>query len=166
MRSFPAFALVALIGVAACSTEGKVTPLTSSVAAPLPAASVWSLTVKGCERLNNCEELRSAIAGRLVGASLAERIVVAGQTAQLSLTVDVNRVRTVSGTERVLFGVLAGRNEVAGLVTLQDLRASSPGTLRSFRVEAGSASHPFSGESGVQDAYREFASDVVSGLRA
>ncbi len=66
----------------------------------------------------------------------------------------------------MLFGVLTGRNKVASLVTLQDLRASSPSTLWLFRGEAGSASHLFSGESGVRDAYREVVSDAVSGLRA
>ena len=141
MRVSKPFIAVLLLGLGACSTEGKITPLTTT-ATPIPAAGTWSLSVRGCERPAECEELRGTISSRLVGASLAERIVANGQTAQLDLAVDVSRVRTVSGTERVLFGVLAGRNEVAGLVTLQDLRTSSPGTLRSFRVEAGSASHP------------------------
>ena len=166
MRPFSALAAVALVGMAACSTEGKVTPLTSGALAPIPTASVWSLTVKGCERPNDCEDLRSAVAGRLVGANLAERIVAAGQPAQLGLTIDVTRIRTVSGAERVIFGALAGRNEVAATATLQDLRRPTQGVLRSFKAESGSAAHPFSGESNLQDAYRQFSNDVVSGLRA
>ena len=165
MRLPSAVAAALLLGMAACSTEGRITPLISSSVTPVPTAAVWSLAVRGCERPAECEELRSAIASRLVGANLAERIVAAGQPAQLGLAIDVNRIRTVSGTERVLFGALAGRNEVTATATLQDLRGPTQGVLRSFRAESGSAAHPFSGESGLQDAYRQFSNDIVSGLR-
>ena len=160
-----ASATVALLSLPACSTEGRVTPLTSGGAVPTLAAATWSLNVRGCERSADCEDLRSAIAGRLVGGNLAERIVAAGQPAQLGLTVDVSRVRTVSGAERVFFGALAGRNEVVATAALQDLRGPTQSSLRSFKVESVSAAHPFSGESGIQDAYRQFSTDLVSGLR-
>jgi len=165
MRLSTAFAAIALLGVTACSTEGRVTPLISGNAEPMPVAATWSLTVRGCERTIDCDDLRSTIAGRLVGANLAEKIVAGGQTAQLGLTVEINRIRTVSGVERVLFGALAGRNEVVATAILQEYRGATPNTLRSFKVESGSAAHPFSGESGLQDAYRQFATDVVSGIR-
>jgi hypothetical protein len=165
MRSSIPLATAALLSLGACSTEGRVTPLTSAGAVPVLAAGTWSLNVRGCERSADCEDLRSAVAGRLVGANLAERIVAAGQPAQLGLTVDVSRVRTVSGAERVFFGALAGRNEVIATATLQDLRGTTQSALRSFKVESVSAAHPFSGESGIQDAYRQFSSDLVLGLR-
>lgn len=150
-----------LLLLAACSTEGRVTPLTSG-GGSLPTGASWALAVRGCPQQSQCDDLRTAVAGRLVGAGMAERIVGAGQTADLSLDVQVTRVRTVSGAERVFLGTLAGRNEVASTDVLRDRTGA---VLRSFQVESASASHPFSGESGLSDAYRQFATDTVSALR-
>lgn len=80
----------------------------------------------------------------------------------MSLDVQVDQTRSVSGTARVLFGAMAGRNSVASTDTLRDRSGT---VLRSFRVESASASHPFSGESNLSDAYRQFASDTVTALR-
>ena len=154
-----------LTGLAACSTTGTVTPLAGSTGAPVPAVTTWSVAVRGCEAPARCEELRSAVASRLVGAGLAERVVVPGQRADMNLDVQVTTLRAVPGAVRVMFGAFAGRNSVAATGTVQDLRGRTPVTLRSFRIESGSASHPFSGESGVADAYRRFAEDVVGALR-
>ena len=153
--------IVGLLLLGACSTEGKVTPLTSS-AAPVPVASLWSLSVQGCPEASQCEDLRTSLAGHLVGAGLAARIAPPGEPADMSLDVQVSRVRSVSGTERVLFGVLAGRNEVDATETLHDRRGD---VLHSFKVESASASHPISGEASLSDAYRQFATDTVSALR-
>ena len=130
--------------------------------APLPRVASWALSVQGCTEAIQCEELRSSLAGRLVGAGLAERIVAAGQPADLALDVRVSRIRAVSGAARVFGGVLAGRNEVAASETVRDRNGA---VLRSFNVESASASHPFSGQSGLADAYRQFAADTVSALR-
>ena len=149
----------------ACSTEGRVTPLaggTASITAPIPAVPSLALSVRGCPQASQCEDFRTSLAGRLVGAGMAERIVAVGQPANLSLDVLVSRVRTVSGAERVLLGTLAGRNEVAATNTLRDRTGT---VLRSFQVESASASHPFSGESSLSDAYRKFATDTVPALR-
>ena len=151
----------ALLWLAACSTEGRVTPSTGA-ATPLPPASSWGLTVHGCRDLAQCEDIRTALAGRMIGAALTERIVPGGQQADLMLDVNVTNVRTVSGAERVFFGAMAGRNEVASDDVVRDRTGA---VLRSFKVESASAAHPFSGESGLPDAYRQFASDTVSALR-
>ena len=108
---------------------------------------------------------RSAVASRLIGAGLAERVVIPGQRADMALDVQVTNLRAVPGAVRVMFGAFAGRNSVTATGTVQDLRGRTPVTLRSFQVESGSASHSFSGESGVADAYRRFAEDVVGALR-
>jgi hypothetical protein len=155
-----AMPIAGLLVLAACSTEGKVTPLANS-AVPLPAASTWALSVRGCPETSQCEEIRTSLADRLIGTGLAERIVAAGRPADLSLDVLVNQVRTVSGVERVFLGVIAGRNEVASTDTLRDRTGA---VLRSFRVESASASHPLSGESGLSDSYRRFATETVSAL--
>lgn len=161
MRRYPLFVLLApLLAVAACSTEGKVTPLVSGTA--LPSATTWSVAVHGCETATTCEDLRSEIASRLIGSGLAERITGPAAPAPLTLDVNVSRTRTVSGAERVFFGALAGRNEVGATATVKDGRGA---VLRSYQVESGSAAHPFSGQSGESDAQKRFATDVISGLR-
>ena len=153
--------LAGMVTLGACSTEGKVTPLIRS-AGPAPTASTWALGVHGCEQVGQCEELRTSLVGRLIGAGMAERVVPYGQAAELSLDVKVDRVRAVSGTERILLGAIAGRNSVTSTDTLRDRQGN---VLRSFRVESASAAHPFSGESGLSDAYRQYAADTVAALR-
>lgn len=152
--------LMSLVLLAACSTEGKVTSL--STGAAIPRAASWALAVSGCPEAAQCDEVRTSIAARLVGTGLAERIVNAGQPADLSLEVRVSDVRAVPGAVRVLFGVMAGRNSLTSTDTLRDRQGT---VLRTFQVESASASHPFSGESGISDAYRQFANDTVSALR-
>ena len=150
----------AVLLVAACSTEGKVTPLTGGTA--LPQARAWALDVQGCGQPAQCEDIRSSLVARLIGASLAERVVATGQPYDARLEVSIEHLRSVSGTQRVLFGTLAGRNAVVSTDRLLDRNGA---VLRSFKVESASASHPFSGESGLSDAYRQFASDTVAALR-
>lgn len=157
----PALVIAGLSMLAACSTEGHVTPLAGG-AAVVPPASSWALSVHGCPQPSQCEDLRASLAGRLVGTGLADRVVSGGQPADVSLDVQVTRIRTVSGVERVLFGAMAGRNEVASMDVLRDRSGT---VLRSFTVESASAAHPFSGESGLSDAYRQFAADTASALR-
>jgi hypothetical protein len=153
--------VILLLALAACSTEGKVTPILSSGTA-LPAGSVWSVRVTGCQS-TECMDIRSSVVARLMGAGLLTTVTASGQPAPLDLTIEVTNMRTVSTTERILFGAMAGRNEVDATVTLKDDRGA---TLRAFQVHSGSAAHPFSGESGQQDAYRQFGNDVVAGLRS
>ena len=71
-------------------------------------------------------------------------------------------MRSVSGTQRILLGALAGRNSITSTDTLRD---RSGAVLRSFQVESASAAHPFSGESGMSDAYRQYASDTIDALK-
>lgn len=153
---FPAAGLL----LAACSTEGKVTALTGGTL--LPTARTWALDVRGCNQAPQCEDIRSSLVCRLIGAGMAERVVAGNQPHDVVLEVRIERTRTVSGTERVLFGALAGRNEVVSTNRLLDRSGT---VLRSFRIESTSAAHPFSGESGASDAYRQFATDTVSALR-
>ena len=157
----PVLPIVGLFLLAACSTAGKGTPLTST-GGPTRATDMALNVHGGCEDGGQCEELRSELASRLVGAGMAERIVAPWRPADLSLDVQVDQIHSVSGTARVLFGALAGRNSITSTDMLQD---RSGMVLRSFRVESASASHPFSGESNLSDACRQFASDTISALR-
>lgn len=154
-------AAVLLLALAACSTEGKVTPMLAA-SAPLPAARSWSLSVHGCQKPSDCNEVRVEVLAALLNASLIEGITPPGQLAPAALDIDVTRIRDVSMGERILFGAMAGRNEIVANVTLKN-DAGLP--LRSFKVESASAAHPLSGKTSAQDAYRQFGSDIVSGLR-
>lgn len=163
LRLKPALSLAALaLLLNACSTEGKVTPLQTGATVPIPATSIWALLVHGCPEPNQCEELRTALAGHLVGAGLAASIAPPGQPADLLLDVQVTRMRTVSGTARVIFGMFAGRNVVVATDTLHDHTGTM---LRSFEVEGDSAAQPLSEETTLLDAYRQLATDTVTALR-
>ncbi len=96
------------------------------------------------------------------GAGIAERVVAGNQPHDVVLEVRIERTRTVSGTERVFFGALAGRNTMVSDDRLPDRNGT---VLRSFMVESASAAHLFSGESGASDAYCQFATNAVSALR-
>jgi len=156
----PRLAALALLPLAACSTEGMVTGATG--AAPLPRAAAWLVTAQGCEDASLCETIRLAVAQQVLGAGLAERMAVAGQPADRALDIQVTQVRAVSGAARVMLGAMAGRNVVAATNTV---RAPDGTTLRSFKVESASAAHPLSGETSMTDAVRQFAADTTSGLR-
>ena len=161
--SKPALSAAGLvILLAACSAEGSVKPLLAGAAAPLPAAAIWTLSVHGCPKPEQCEKLRTALVGHLVGAGLAASVAPPGQPGELSLDVQVTRMRTVSPTARVILGTLAGRNAVVGMETLHDRTGA---VLRSFEAKGDSASHPLSGETTLVDAYRQFATETVTALR-
>lgn len=158
----PMLSAATLLFLATCSSQGKVTPLLTGAPAPLPAAAVWALSVQGCPEPKQCDDLRTALVGHLVGAGLASSIVPAGQPAELTLDVQVTRVRTVSSVERIIAGSFAGRNVV---VATQNLRDRAGTVLRSFEAEGESAAHPISGETTLLDADREFAAQTVTALR-
>jgi hypothetical protein len=153
---------LALLLLAACSTEGKMTPLTAGASAPLPAAATWSLAVEGCPESSQCEELRDTLVSHLISAGLATRVMPAGQPVDFVLDVHVTRMRTVSVAARIILGTLAGRNVVVSTDTLRDQNGA---VLRSFEIEGDSAAHPLSGETSLADAYREFATETVTALR-
>ncbi len=152
-----AIMLLLAIVVSGCSTEGQVTRLIAG-SATLPPSKSWSVVLNGCEP-TACIDIRTAVVARLMGAGVVEGI---SSQSPVVLQIDIERTRSVSTAERVLFGAMAGRNEVEALVTLKD---GSGTAIRSFRVKSGSAAHPLSFEAGVQDAYRQFGNDVVAGVR-
>ena len=127
-----------------------------------PAAAIWTLSVHGCRKAEQYEELRTALAGHLVGAGLAASVAPPGQPGDLSLDVQVTRMRTVSPTARAIIGTFAGRNAVVSRETLHDRTGA---VLRSFEAEGDPAAHPLSGETTLVDAYRQFASKTVTALR-
>lgn len=161
-RSAPRAAAAVLLLLAGCSSEATVKPLLSGAAVPLPPPGTWALSVDGCPEPKQCDDLRTAIVGHLVGAGLAARIAPPGQAGDLLLDVHVTRVRSVSTVSRAIIGTFAGRNVVAGTDTLRDPAGT---VLRSVEIEAESAAHPLSGETTLLDAERTFATETVTALR-
>ncbi len=161
-RSGPYAAAALLLLLAACSSESTVKPLLSGPVVPLPPPGTWALSVDGCPEPKQCDELRTALVGHLIGAGLAARIAPPGEAGDLLLDVHVTRIRSVSNVSRAIIGTFAGRNVVAGTSTLRDLTGA---VLRSVEIEAESAAHPLSGETTLLDADRVFATETVAALR-
>ena len=161
MLAFRALALAALL--AGCASQGTVTPLSSNNV-PLPPASNWALAVTGCPKASQCAELRSVLANQLVSSGLARTVVPSGSMADLAVDLNVSNLRAVPTAVRVLFGAMAGRNEVASTATVRNPRNGA--VLRSFQIKSESAAHPFSGESMEVDAYKKLAAQMVEALRS
>ncbi len=161
-KSGPHAAVVLVLLLAACSSEATVKPLLSGAAAPLPPPGTWALSVDGCPEPKQCDELRTALVGHLIGAGLAARIAPPGQAGDLLLDVHVTRIRSVSPVSRAILGTMAGRNVVVGTDILRDPTGA---VLRSVEIEAESAAHPLSGETTLLDADRTFATETVTALR-
>ena len=157
--------LLPILALAACTTQGTVTPVQN--AAGVPPAPTWSLLVQGCPRTDTCEDLRTAILSRLVASRLAERVVAPFERAQVELTVDVTSTRTIGAQDRVLLGAINGRNTVTGQVTVRDLRrpGNPPGPPQVLRLASASAGFPYSDETRPQDATDRFATDLVNSLQ-
>ena len=149
------------LSLGACSTEGSMTPVTGAGQA-IAAAPVWSIDVTGADA-SRAEEIRDGVLERLIGSSLAQHVVPAGEKADRVLVIEVTRVRHVSSGERLMLGVMAGRNVIVATETVRN--AGGP-PLKVFTVDAESAAHPLSGESEFEDALHTFAEKTMDGLRS
>ncbi len=154
--------VILMAALAGCASQGTVTQ-TGGTTARLPPASTWALGVTGCPEASQCEELRSVLLGQLISSGLARTVIPPGSGAELALDLRVSNLRAVPTAVRVLFGVMAGRNEVASTATVRNPRTGA--VLRSFEIKSESASHPFSGESMEVDAYKKLAAQTVEALR-
>jgi hypothetical protein len=145
---------VTLAILSACSTEGQfaqngapngkvVTGKVAALIVEAPNSDEASVAVK----------LRGEVATQLLGAGMFSSIVDPNTGgADCTITVKLTKVGEVSGVSRVMFGALAGRNTIEGLVTVTDGKTNQ--TLRSFTFTGASASHPFSGKSDIKDGLK------------
>jgi hypothetical protein len=155
---YPA-ALACLALLAACSAD-DVTSLKGS-SEPVPAAATWAVGVSGCVKASDCTTLRNALVFSLTSAKLLQHAVPAGAPAVQSLEVAVVHLHMVAPAERTRYGLVAGRNEVAAVVTV---KSAAGAVLRSFKVSVKGGDYPY--QDTIQDTFRQFDADVVAALKA
>ena len=153
-----------LLGMSACSTEGTLTPVSGGGTA-MTAANIWSIDVTGTEPAR-ADEIRNSVLESLIGSSLAQHVVLPGTPADRVLVIHVTRIRYVSAGERMMLGLMAGRNVVEATETVSSPLAPAGQTMKVFTVEAESAAHPLAGVSMFEDALKTFAEKTLDGLRS
>jgi hypothetical protein len=156
------FALLMLGFLAGCSTEGQLTT-TAPSNGKVVAGKVAALNVEASDPAI-AAQVRGQVATQLLGTGMFTNITGPnGEGADCTITVKLTKVDQVSGVSRVMFGALAGRNEIDGLVTVTDAKTNQ--TLRSFSFTGESAAHPFSGKSDIKDAEEKAAEEIILGLK-
>lgn len=157
--------VVALIGVATgCSTSGSLKVHEARQGQAVKGTAVTLTTLAPDEKGTDIAiQLRGQVAAHLLGAGLFKSIAnQADKDSDYNIAIKLTQIDEVSGTSRVLLGVLAGSNKIAGDVTVTDARTGQ--TVRSFSFLGESASHPFSGKSDIKDAVSKSAEEIIKGL--
>jgi hypothetical protein len=90
--------------------------------------------------------------------------IQAGQTARYDFRLCLLTATGVSQGARILFGVLAGANQLA--VQVDVFETASRNLVASFTAKEESASHPLSSESDMNDAIREAVDEVILELNS
>lgn len=168
-KRIPMFFLLALAVsvLPACSSSGQMKmlqPLNDSQRIDHTATTV--LDVVPGEGLEPDEDLREIILnirgqlfGRLVSDGVFKQVVHEGEAAKYFVRVIVNVADQVSMGARIAFGVLAGANELD--VRIEVFEKSSENSIMTFTASGESASHPFSGESEMEDSIREVVNKII-----
>jgi len=154
----------------ACSSSGQMKilqPLTETER--IDHNAVARLTVVPGESLQLDEDLRRIIKnlrgqlfGRLISDGIFKQVVHENDPAKYYIRVKVNTADQVSQTARIMFGVMAGANKLDVRVELFD--ASSDNSIMIFTASGESASHPFSGQSQMDDAISQVVEKIVQAL--
>lgn len=149
--------------VSACSSGGDLKVLSSAASNNLPTQPAVRLVVNAVapDSEDVLSDVRAAVLGQLQATGRFSRVVVGPGQADLVMTVDIVQYAKVTVGERLLVGVLAGRNRVGADVKI--VETSNNALIKSYEANGESAAHPLSSESGVSDAVREVAKQVASG---
>ncbi|MFD2206410.1 DUF4410 domain-containing protein [Kiloniella antarctica] len=153
-----------------CSSSGKLTQ-TSALTSEIDHTATIVLSVSTNKDVSEdqakaAEDFANRLQDRLFG-KLVSREVFTGvnqdrTSAKYTLDVHVSGAKKVPTAARIFFGVLAGSNNVTAEVILKEIKTGE--TITSFQAEGKSAAHPFSSESGADDAIREVSEQIVTGL--
>lgn len=167
MRKTFFLTVVLAVGVSmitACGTSGSFTIHHSSTEEVITQGSVVDLIVTppNSDGTSVAIQLRGHVAAQLLGAGLFKSIANPGGDADYKITVVLTEIDDVSGTSRVLWGLLAGSNIIEGVVKI--LNNKSGQMVRSFSFHAESASHPNSGKADMSDAIAKAAEEIIKGL--
>jgi hypothetical protein len=162
---FRAMLVVSVVGLAAgCSTTGSLNMHETQQGHSIKGAVASLTTIAPDEKGNDTAiQLRGQVAAHLLGAGLFKSISNQGEKdSDFNIAIKLTEIDEVSGVSRVLLGVLAGSNKIAGDVIVTDARSGQ--TVRSFSFLGESASHPFSGKSDIKDAINKSAEEIIKGL--
>ncbi|MEH6630740.1 MAG: DUF4410 domain-containing protein [Halopseudomonas aestusnigri] len=150
--------------ITACSSSGKLTQTVKPTSMIDHTATV-SLTVSTDQEeaaKDFANRLQDRLFGKLVSRDIFSGVNQNNSEAKYDLEVRISGATKVPTAARIFFGVLAGSNNVTADVILKDKKTGE--TITTFQAEGKSASHPFSSESGADDAIREVSDQIVTGL--
>jgi len=154
------FALSACAASARGSLEPMAVPQRDIVPGSTVALAINSDTTADAQEV--VTRLRERLFGALVAEGLFTQVVPAHSAAGYDLEVNITEVNKVSTASRVILGVLGGRNRATASVRLSKSGETKP--VRSFTATGESAAHPASSESGMEDAVRLLAQEIMLGL--
>lgn len=169
MKNFILATIIALF-LAGCSSSGTMTiktPLNEKI--PPGKTAALSVGVDSADKANEDDykevlsRIRERLYGKLISEGIFKALVLAPEPADYLLDVKVKGARKVSGVSRVMWGVMAGPNVAELSIRLKNTKTEQ--IISDFDVEGASATHPFSSESGLDDAIREAVNNIAKGLR-
>jgi len=161
--------LLSAMFLAACSSSGTFT-MKQEMIEPVNNHKTVSIMVKSDkvpekekeDAQKACSLLQEKLYARLVSEGLFQSSAIYPNKGDYSLEVDVLGVRLVSNTARIMLGVMAGASGIEANVLLRDETGK---VLTEFHADGSSAAHPFSSESGSDNAVNELATEIAQALK-
>lgn len=168
-RSEPVRLAGALLGLLSLSLPGCSARSSSVVASPMPDLSSYSTLAVTVESTvaNTAQETAALATEILARAKASGRFKEVRPAAPreskprtLQLTATITKLKKVSGTKRIMFGVGAGRSNVIAQVNLTDAKTGK--ALGSYEIKGESGGSMFAG--GTDDAVGKAGEQVVAVL--
>jgi len=161
--------LPALLLLAACSSTGQ-TSVKSQKSAAIPSAATAVLKVTADLRKEHrykdraVETIQKQLTDGLVSAGVFRSVLASPAVADYEVNVRINRIRVVTPGGRVMFGFMAGRNNVRVDVSVRKM--ASGAVVTSFETTGAGASIGWGSQSyGVDDPVREVVKGVIDKLK-
>ncbi len=158
------------LAISACSSSGW-TKMKQPLSQKIPGGKSVALTVKVDTPEHQKDEdfttittrIRQQLFTKLMSEGIFKSVLLPPEPADYGMEVTITSARVVSGTARLWGGLMAGHNDAQMFVKL--VKNDDNQTVAEFEVDGTSASHPFSSESGTDDAIREATDQIIKGLR-
>ena len=161
--------LLSAIFLAGCSSSGTFT-MKQEMIEPInnqKTVSIWVKSDKVPESEKEdankaCSSLQEKLYARLISQGLFKSSVIYPNKGDYSLEVDVLGVRLVSNAARIWWGVMAGASGIEANVLLRDETGK---VLTEYHADGSSATHPFSSESGPDNAVDQLATQIAQAIK-